>query len=119
MRSRRLTRIAEEGQDHISEIQWYQLDEQNAGRDGEVDIKGWPSINDFRVLKLAFKKAVASTSRRSRLAFKWITEAEQAKSLEDSNDSGDFEELDAKLSKALDGILQGEFKEKVQVKETE
>ena len=29
----RLTRIAEESREHISETQWYTLDEQNAGRD--------------------------------------------------------------------------------------
>ena len=87
--------------------------------DAKVDIKGWPTINAFRVWKLSFKKAVAATSRRSKLAFKWITDVELAKSLEYLADSGDFEELDAKLSKALDDILQGEFKQKVQVKETE
>ena len=27
--------------------------------DSKVDIKGWPSINGFRVWKLAFKKSVA------------------------------------------------------------
>ena len=34
-------------------------------------------------------------------------------------DGEDFEELDAKLSTALDSLLQGELKRKVQVKETE
>ena len=104
----RLARIAEHGQEHLNQVQWYELDEQNAGQDSlpkfrptgsatpalshaasdgsklgkdcdaKVDMKGWPSINAFRVWKLAFKKAVASTSRRSRLAFKWITEVKLA-----------------------------------------
>ena len=145
----RLTRIAEETKEHISETQWYNMDEQPASRDAlpifrptgaatpahshtgsdgpkpgkdcdaEVDIKGWPSINAFRVWKLAFKKAIASTSRRSKLIVKLITEVELAKLLEGLADSGDCEELDAKLSKASDDILQGEFKKKVQVKVTE
>ena len=53
------------------------------------------------------------------MAFKWINEVEIAKCLEDLADRRDFEELDAKLSKALNDIIQGEFKKKVQVKETE
>ena len=87
--------------------------------DSKVDIKGWPSINALRTWRLAFKKAVASVSRRSKLAFKWITAVESAKSLEKLAYIGDFEELDAKLSKALDDIISGEFQKKVQVKETE
>ena len=75
--------------------------------DAKVDIKGWPSINAFRVWKLSFKKAIAATSRLSKLAFKWITEVELAKSLEDLSDGGNFEELYPNLSKALDDILQG------------
>ena len=87
--------------------------------DQKVEIKNWPSIAGFRTWKLAFKKSVSSCSRRAKLAYKWLSEVEKAKGIDELEDSGDFEELDAKLSTALDGILQGEFKRKVQVKETE
>ena len=87
--------------------------------DSKVEIKGWPSIAAFIVWKLAFKKAVAATSRRPKLAYAWITAVENATWFEDLTDSGDFEELDSKLSTALDSLTQCEFKRKVQVKETE
>ena len=87
--------------------------------DSEVKIKGWPSITAFRVWRIDFKKAVAANSRRARLAYAWITEVESAKCIADLEDTGDFGELDMKLSKALDDIIQGEFKKKVQVQETE
>ena len=84
----------------------------------EADPTG-PSITGFRVWKLAFKKSVSSVSRRSKAAYAWLTKVEEAKSFEELEDSGDFEELDSKLSTALDSSIQGELKRKVQVKETE
>ena len=75
--------------------------------DDKTDIGGWPSVRAFGLWKLSFKKAVAAASRRSKVAFTWITEVELA---EDLADSGDFEELEAKLSKYHSKILAGEFK---------
>ena len=58
-------------------------------------------------------------SRRSKEAYAWLTKVEKATSFEELADSGEFEELDAKLSTALDSLIQGELKRKVQVKETQ
>ena len=58
-------------------------------------------------------------SRRSREAYAWLTRIEKATTFEELADSEDFEELDSKLSTALDSLIQGELKRKVQVKETE
>ena len=66
---------------------------------------------------MTFKKAVAAASRWPQEAFVWISQVESAKSIEDLADSGHFAELDAKLGKALDGIMSGEFKKTVQIKE--
>ena len=87
--------------------------------DEKIDIGGWPAITGFRQWRMRFKKSVASASRRPKLAFAWITEVENAITMEELADSGDFEELDAKLSRELDKIIQGDFKKRVQVKETE
>ena len=48
-----------------------------------------------------------------------ITLVENAKCFEDLADSGDFEELDSKLSTAMNSLIPGESKLKVQVQETE
>ena len=50
--------------------------------DSKVEIKGWPSINGFRVLKLAFKKSVSSVSRRSKEAYAWLTKVEEVKPID-------------------------------------
>ena len=59
--------------------------------DSKVGIKGWPSIAAFRSWKLALKKSLASTSRRAKIAYAWITELEKATCIVDLEDSGDFE----------------------------
>ena len=56
---------------------------------------------------------------RSKQAYAWITEVDHATSWEALADSGDFEELDMKLSTALSDIAQGAFKKQVLVVETE
>ena len=64
---------------------------------------------------LPFKKAVATASRRSKEAFVWTTAIENATSLEELDDNGGFEELDAKLLSDIDITFSGEFRKQVRV----
>ena len=84
----------------------------------KIDIKPWPSITGFRTWKLILKKLVAAASKYAEQAFAWITEVENAKTFEELADSGQFPQLDAKLSAQIDNISSGEFRKQVQVGET-
>ncbi len=64
---------------------------------------------------MQFRKEVASASGDPKEAFKWITEAENAKSFEELSDSGVFLTLDSKIAAALSKVLEGELGRKVQV----
>ena len=70
--------------------------------DEKIDIKPWPSITGFRTWKLIFKKQVTAASKYAEQAFAWITEVENAKTFEELADSGQFPQLDAKLSAEID-----------------
>ena len=78
----------------------------------------FPSVPKFTRWWMNFRKIVASSFGKPDLAFIWISEIEDAKSLEDLKDSGPlFESLDAKIAAGLSKILHGEFAREVQVHE--
>ena len=78
--------------------------------DEKIDFNQW-----------SIKKKVAAASRYSQEAFAWITEVENALAFEDLEDSGPEawqDQLDAKISAAIDKSLSGEFRKQVQIQET-
>ena len=76
-------------------------------------------MKGFRSWRLAFKKTVAAVSINADEAFIWMGLIEEAKSIDDLSNSGDFAELDALLSVEWDRVITGEFKKTVQLKEQE
>ena len=82
--------------------------------------EAFPKVTQFRSWKMSFKKEVASASGRPDEAFIWITEIEEALSVEDLQISGSgWETLDAKIAAGLAKIISGEFQRQIQMMEEE
>ena len=79
--------------------------------------EGQPSVPQFRKWKTHFYKEVSGNSGRPDEAFTWIKQVEQAKSMDELYDCGEFRKLDSKVATGLGKILQGELGRQVQVKE--
>lgn len=59
-----------------------------------IKLEQQPKVGNFLAWQLALRKDVASASGKPDEGFKWISEVENAKSIEELNDSGEFATLD-------------------------
>ena len=111
------------GSENWSESQWY---EGQWGHDSahpkpkEADVikfQSFPTAPKFRTWRRNFYRKVASSSGYPKVAFHWINEVVDAKTMADLEESGQFETLDAKIANGLGEIISGEFQRKVHVLE--
>ena len=83
----------------------------------KVELDAIPTVPKFRSWKAHLRKAVAGASGRPNDAFIWICEIDEAATMEELGNSGDFETLDAKLADAFGRILHGELGRQIQIME--
>lgn len=83
----------------------------------KVELDSIPTVPKFRSWKAHLRKAIAGASGRPNDAFIWICEIDEAATMEELGNSGDFETLDAKLADAFGRILHGELGRQIQIME--
>ena len=83
----------------------------------KVELDSIPTVPKFRSWKTHLRKAVAGASGRPNDAFIWICKIDDAATMEELGNSGDYETLDAKLADAFGRILHGELGRQIQIME--
>ena len=85
----------------------------NKGEAPHVTFQHWPNAPAFRNWKKQFERTVSSASARPQAAFHWILEIDEASTMEELENSGDFETLSAKIATGLSAIFTGAFQRQI------